>query len=134
MEESIFTKIARGEIPSHKVYEDDYCMAIMDIYPVQEGMIVIFIKKQIDNFEDMPEDIRNHFMTAVTKIMKALRLTFPDKKKIAVQIEGLQVAHAHAKLFPINTGEDFRAKPSTAEPDHATLAALAEKIKGNIPQ
>lgn len=128
-EATIFTKIVRGEIPSHKVYEDDRTYAFMDIAPVQPGMVVVVTKAQVDNFEDLDDEDYAALWAAVKIIAHRLRKAFPDKKKIGVQVEGLEVAHVHVKMFPIDTGEEFRAKAShDQEPDHAALAALAERL------
>lgn len=132
MEPSIFTKIINGEIPCHKVYEDDLTFAFMDIQPIQPGMVLVIPKEQIDNFEDLPDELLAGLMISSKKIMKALRAVYPDKKKIGVQIEGLEVPHAHVKLIPINSGEEFHAQPDTSEPNHEKLAELAEKIRSNL--
>ena len=130
-EPSIFTKIINGDIPCHKVYEDDSTFAFMDIEPIQPGMVLVIPKEQIDNFEDMSDDLVCDVMLTAKKIMKALRRVYPNKKKIGVQIEGLEVPHTHIKLIPIDTGAEFHARPNK-DIDNAELAELAEKIKENI--
>lgn len=132
MQPSVFTKIVRGEIPAHTVYDDDICMAFMDIAPVQEGMIVLIAKEQIDNFEDLPPDTAAHMITVTQQLMKALKLTYPNRTKIVVQIEGLDVPHAHIKLIPVTTPEDLKSTPPSGEPDHQALSKQAERIKQNI--
>jgi histidine triad (HIT) family protein len=130
MEESVFTKIVKGDIPAHKIYEDDRTMAFLDIHPVQPGMTLVISKKQVENFEDLdPADYRALWET-VQKVARRLREAFPDRKKIAVQVEGLDVAHAHVKLFPIDKAEDFRMLPDfSKQADHETLAKLAERLR-----
>jgi histidine triad (HIT) family protein len=132
MEDSIFTKIINGEIPSHKVFEDEKTFAFMDIYPLQPGMVLVIPREQIANIEDLPEDIYSAVMATSHKVAKALRKSFPDKLKIAMQVEGLDVQHVHVKLFPFDTAEQFHAHAPTTEPDHAQLATLAEKIRSNL--
>lgn len=131
MEPSVFTKIINGEIPCHKVYEDDQTFAFMDIEPIQPGMVLVVPKEQIDNFEDLSDDLVAALMITAKKIMKSLRMVYPDKKKIGVQIEGLEVPHAHVKILPINTGEEFHARPSK-DINHEELADLAVKIRSNL--
>jgi len=132
MEPSIFTKIINGEIPSHKVYEDELTLAFMDIHPLQPGMVLVISKEQIANIEDLSEQTYGAVMATAHKVMRALRKTYPHKLKIAVQVEGLDVQHVHVKLFAFNTPEEFHAKAPTTEPDHAQLASLAEKIRSNL--
>lgn len=129
MEDSVFTKIIKGEIPCHKVHEDDLTIAFMDISPVQPGMVLVVPKSQVDNFEDLEDEHYSALWATVKQVARSLRANFPDKKKIAVQVEGLDVAHAHVKLFPIDNAADFRALPSGSdEPDHAALAEMANKL------
>ena len=129
MQDSIFTKIIKGEIPCHRVYEDDKTIAFLDIYPVQEGMTLVVTKNQVDNFEDLSEDDYTALWATVKKVAQKMRRVYPDKAKIAVQVEGLDVPHVHVKLFAINSGDEFRTKQDTSkDPDHASLAAVAAKL------
>ncbi len=128
MRDSIFTRIIKGEILCHRVYEDERTIAFMDINPVQPGMVLVVPKAQIDHFIDLPDDDYQALMETVKKVARRMREVFPGKR-IGVQIEGLDVAHAHVKLFPFTTGEQFRAKPNDqGEPDHAGLAKIADKL------
>jgi histidine triad (HIT) family protein len=132
MEQSIFTKIISGEIPCHKVYEDELTFAFMDIYPIQPGMVLVISKEQIANIEDLPEDIYTAVMATSRKIIRALRKTYPDKFKIAMQVEGLDVQHVHVKMFPIDNPAEFHALAPTSDPNHAELELIAEKIRSNL--
>lgn len=128
MADSVFTKIIKGRIPCHKVYEDDKTIAFMDIHPVQPGMVLVVPKAPVDHFMDLPDADYLALMNTVRKVAQKLRDVFPTKR-IGVQIEGLDIPHAHVKLVPISSGEDFRKKPDTSsEPDHAALAAIAERL------
>ncbi len=129
MTDSIFTKIIKGEIPCHKVYEDDRTLAFLDIHPVQPGMVLVISKKQIDHFMDLPDEDYRALMMTVKKVAGRLRQVFPDKR-VGVQIEGFDVAHTHVKLIPISSGEEFRAKPdATTEADPRILAEMAVKLR-----
>ncbi len=129
MQDSIFTKIIKGEIPCHKIYEDDYVLAFLDIHPVAEGMTVVASKKQVDNFEDLDDEFYAGLWAAVHKIARHMHAVYADAKKIAVQVEGLDVAHAHVKLFPANTADDLRRQADESlEPDHPALAQVAKKL------
>ncbi len=130
MQDSIFTKIIKGEIPCHKVYEDDNTLAFLDIHPVQPGMVLVISKTQAETFLDLSGEDYQALWASVSLVAERLREVFPDKKRIGIQVEGLDVPHVHVKLIPIDSGEQFRAAPdSAAEPDHAALALLAEKLK-----
>jgi histidine triad (HIT) family protein len=129
MEESVYTKIIKGELPAHKIYEDEQTLAFLDIHPVQPGMVLVVPKLQAETFLDLPEAEYQALWRTVKKVAARMKEVFPDKKRIGIQVEGLEVSHAHVKLIPINTGDEFRAPPDmTAEPDHAALSAMAKTL------
>jgi len=132
MERSVFSKIIEGEIPCHKVYEDHLTFAFMDIAPIQPGMVVIAVKQQIERFEDLPELEAAAWIATAQKIMRAMKKTFPSAKRIGVRIEGFDVPHAHGVLVPLSTPADFRVEPSSSNPDHDQLAAIAEKLRKEL--
>ena len=130
MEASLFTKIINGEIPSHKVYEDEHSYAFLDIHPIQPGHTLVIPKRQVEFIWDLPADDYQHLMDAV----KQVGLTLREKMAVpyvGVQVIGIDVPHAHVHLIPFATTEEFRAMPDmVAEPDHELLASIAEKIRG----
>jgi len=129
MSDSIFTKIIRGEIPAHKIYEDDKTLAFLDIHPVQPGMVLVVSKTPAETFTELNESDYQALWHTVKLVAKQLQKAFPTKKRIGVQVEGLDVAHVHVKLFPVDSGEEFRAEPDlSSEPDHRALAEIAKKL------
>ena len=128
-QDSVFTSIIKGEIPAYKIYEDERTLAFLDIHPIQPGMKLVVSKKQIEQFIDLePEDYQALWLT-VKKVAARMREVFPGKKRIGVQIEGLDVPHVHVKVLPINSGEEFRAAPDmSADPNHEQLKQIAAKL------
>lgn len=130
MQDSIFTKIIKGELPSYKIYEDDKTLAFLDIFPVMPGMVVVIAKQQVANFEDLDDETHTALWVTVKKVAKKLRSVFPDAKKIAVQVEGLEVPHTHVKVFPIYKLGDFSAKSDPeSNPTTEELTAMAERLR-----
>ena len=128
-QDSIFTQIIRGDIPSHKVYEDEYAYAFMDIQPIQPGHVLVVSRREVENFYELDDAEYDGLMRAVRTVARRLKREFPAKARIAVIIEGLDVAHVHVKLFPIDTADELRHIPdASAEPDHDALAALAKQL------
>jgi histidine triad (HIT) family protein len=127
MDETIFTKIIKGEIPCHKVYEDDWTLAMVDINPIQPGMVLVVAKKQVDHLWDLPDEDYQAMMTTVRKVARRLREVFPDKARVGMIVEGFEVPHAHVKIFPINSGNELRAIPGEAPSDEA-MATLAKQL------
>lgn len=128
MQDSIFTKIIRGEIPCHQIYEDDKTFAFLDIHPKTPGHTLVVPKKQIEFVWDLPDSDYRALMTTVKKVALRLRevLSGPYIGELVV---GIDVPHAHVHVYPFETTEQSRFVPDpNAEPDHAALAALAKKL------
>lgn len=129
MQDSIFTKIINGEIPSHKVYEDDHTYAFLDIHPITPGHTLVVPKKQVEFVWDLEGEDYQHLMDSVKKIARHLRETL-GVAYVGEQVIGVDVPHAHVHLIPFTDVRDYHHIPATdTEPDHAALAALAEKIR-----
>lgn len=128
-QETIFTKIIHGDLPCHKVYEDESTLAFLDIHPVQFGHVLVVPKRQVEDFYDLSDKEYQALMATVQKVARKLHQHFPNKKRIAMVVEGLDVPHAHVKLFPIDTADDLRHIPDMSEdPDHKVLSVLAQSL------
>jgi histidine triad (HIT) family protein len=128
MPDSIFTKIIKGEIPCHKVYEDDLTLAFLDIHPVQPGHVLVVPKKQIEFVWDLPDEDYAAVMAAVKKAALRLREVL-SVRYVGERIVGVDVPHAHVQLIPFNTVAEFKAaQDMDAEPDHAALAEMAARL------
>jgi len=120
MEKSIFSRIIDGEIPSFTVYEDEYTVAFLDIHPTQPGHTLVVPKKQVDHFEDLEDEDYGQLWEAVKIVSQKLHVF--DRKRIGVQVIGVDVPHAHVHLIPFDTTEEFRTIPDmTKEPDFVIL-------------
>lgn len=129
MEDSIFTKIIKGEIPSHKIYEDGETYAFLDIHPVTPGHTLVIPKKQVEFLWDLDDETYQAVMTTAKKIALHLRKTL-NVPYVGVQVVGVDVPHAHVHLIPFTDAADYHGRADMlGEPDHAALAALAEKLK-----
>ncbi|HSW78810.1 MAG TPA: HIT domain-containing protein [Candidatus Babeliales bacterium] len=130
MADSIFTKIIKGEIPSYKIHEDDDTLTFLDIHPIQPGQVLIVPKKQVGFVWDMNSDDYHKLMDTVQKVGRRMREVFPDKKRVGVMIEGLDVGdHAHIKVFPFSTASEYRSVPEHSdELNHQELADIAKKL------
>jgi histidine triad (HIT) family protein len=127
---TIFSRIINGEIPCHKVWEDDRFFAFLDINPIQPGMTILVPKEEIDNGFDMTDDLYTAWMLAAKKLVPAIK-TAAGSERVGLVVEGLEVPHAHIKLIPISNPGDLaqsNAKPATQE----ELAAMAKKITENL--
>lgn len=131
MVDSIFTRIIRGEIPCHKVYEDDKVLAFLDIHPVHPGHTLVIPKVQVNHFCDLDEATTQAVMTVVQKISRRLRQTY-NPPRVALVVMGDEVPHAHVHVVPYYHQGDVSIKAPTAEPNHNALAAIAAQLKEGL--
>jgi histidine triad (HIT) family protein len=127
---TIFTKILAGEIPAHKILENDHYLAFLDIRPVNPGHTLVIPKQEIDYIFDMEDELLKGLMIFAKKVARAIGKTLPCKK-VGVMVAGIDVPHAHIHLIPIQNVSDLsfaRAKDTPQE----ELAQIALKIRANL--
>lgn len=127
-QDSVFTKIIHGEIPCHKIYEDERTLAFLDIHPAQPGHTLVIPKTQVEFIWDLDDEDYQAVMTSVKRIGRRIRevLAVPY---VGVKVIGTDVPHAHVHLIPFRKGSEFHSQPDMdQEPDHAVLEALAKKL------
>lgn len=123
----IFSKIAAGEIPSHKCAEDAQFYAFLDINPLKEGHTLVIPRREVDYIFDMEDEELAAFQMFAKKVAKAIKSAYPCKK-VAQVVLGLEVPHAHIHLIPMdNEGDvDFHKKGIIFSEEEFT--AIAERI------
>ena len=128
---TVFTKILAGEIPAHKILENDEYLAFLDIRPINPGHTLVIPKKEIDYIFDIEDELLKGLVVFAKKAAKAIGKTIPCKK-VGVMVAGLEVPHAHIHLIPIIeslTELNFaRAKAMPQE----ELTAIAAKMRANL--
>jgi histidine triad (HIT) family protein len=127
---SIFTRIINGEIPCHKVAENDRFLAFLDIRPIHAGHTLVIPKKEIDYLFDLPDDLLGELMKFAKPIAHAIKKVVPCTR-VGVIVAGIEVPHAHVHLVPFETMGQLtfaNARPA----DHKDLAALADKIRAAL--
>jgi histidine triad (HIT) family protein len=128
MQDSIFTKIIKGELPSHKIYEDDLTLAFLSIYPSVTGHTLVIPKKQVEALWDLDSETYAAVMETTRKVAVRLR-DILNVERVGEKVIGLDVPHAHVHLIPFNNPEEYYAKETHDEPDHEALGALAAKLR-----
>jgi histidine triad (HIT) family protein len=129
MEESIFTKIVRGEIPAHKVYEDERVLAFLDIHPVSAGHTLVIPKHQVEFVWDLDDEDYQAVMMAAKAVARQLRDVL-GVKYVGEKVIGVDVPHAHVQLIPFNTTAEYnKPQDMEGEPNHGELARIAEKLQ-----
>ena len=102
---SIFSKIVNGEIPAHKVAEDENYLAFLDIFPVAKGHTLVIPKKEVDYIFALDDDLYNGLQAFAKKVAIGLKKAIPCLK-VGVLVLGLEVPHAHIHLIPMQNEAD----------------------------
>lgn len=125
---SIFSKIIAGEIPYHKVAENDQFLAFLDIMPLKEGHVLVIPKVEVDFIFDMEDDLLGEMMVFAKKVAQQMKRALPCKK-IGVTVIGLEVPHAHIHLIPIDSVTDMDFSKPKLKLEPAQLEEIAQIIK-----
>lgn len=128
---SIFSKIIAGEIPCHKVAENDSCFAFMDIMPLAMGHVLVVPKVEVDRYFDLDESTLSELTVFSKKIAGAIEKAVPCNR-VGVAVIGLEVPHAHVHLIPLNSVEDINFERPKLKVSNDELAELAAKIKAEL--
>ena len=128
MEDSIFTKIVRGEIPCYKVYEDEQVFAMLDIEPLADGHVLVFPKKQVDLLWDLPDEDYQYLMQITKKLARKIQAEF-NPLRVGVAVEGFGVPHAHIHLVPLYDKEVLKLHHGyPVDNSVENLTHIAEKL------
>lgn len=124
---TIFSKIIKGEIPAYKVAENENFLAFLDINPLAKGHTLVIPKKEIDYIFDMDDAWYCEFQLFSKRVACAIKQVIPCEK-IGVTVIGLEVAHAHIHLVPINSIYDIDFRKPKLKLDAGELAEIASAI------
>lgn len=125
---SIFTKIINGEIPCHKIAENDQFLAFLDISPLQQGHTLVIPKKEVDYIFDIEDELLAEMMIFAKEVAVKIKSAIPCNR-IGVAVVGLEVPHAHIHLIPINKMDDMNFANQKLQLDQEKLAEIANKIR-----
>ena len=124
----IFTKIVNGEIPAHKVFEDDKHLAFLDVFPLVKGHVLVIPKKETDYIFDLTDSELSELMVFASKVASGLKQAIPCKK-VGVSVIGLEVPHVHIHLIPMNRVDDMNFAKEKLKLSQEELAFTAEEIR-----
>lgn len=125
---SIFTRIILGEIPCHKLAENDHCIAFLDVSPVHEGHALVVPKREVDHLFDLDKDELAGTMSFAKEVARKIKAVVPCTR-IGISVIGLEVPHAHIHLVPIDALGDMDFTKQRLKFTHEEFAALADRIR-----
>lgn len=131
MSSSIFSKIVKGEIPCHKIHEDENHLAFLDVMPLVPGHVLCIPKKETDYMFDLSEGELADLWKFTLPIAKAIKKSV-DCKRIGTAVIGLEVPHVHIHLVPLNQVGDINFAREKMKPSHEELSEMAAIIRSNL--
>ena len=125
---TIFTKIVNGEIPCHKIAEDENFLAFLDITPLADGHTLVIPKKEVDYIFDLEDNLLSGLILFAKKIAPAIAQACPCKK-VGMSVIGLEVPHAHIHLIPLNSMNDINFTREKMKLTQDELKDTASRIR-----
>ncbi|TFG27453.1 HIT family protein [Candidatus Thorarchaeota archaeon] len=139
-DDCIFCKIVRGEIPSSVIFEDDVCMAFLDVFPVNKGHSLLIPKKHYVNLLDVDPDVAAHMVRRLIDLTRGVKIATGEEGVMTVVANGAgagqEVPHLHFHAIPRSKGANFGFffPPNYRESmaDRSELDEISKKIRDAI--
>lgn len=139
-DDCIFCKIVRGEIPSSVIFEDDVCMAFLDVFPVNTGHSLLIPKKHYVNLMDVDPDVVAHLARRLIDLTRGVKNATGEEGVLIVAANGAgagqEIPHLHFHAIPRSKGANFgfRFPPDYRDEmaSRTELDEISKKIRSNI--
>lgn len=128
---TIFSRIITGEIPCHKIAENEHCFAFLDISPVAEGHVLVVPKQETDYLFDLDNTVYTELMMFCKNLAPAIQQAIPCLR-IGVTVIGLEVPHAHVHLIPLNSMHDMNFSKPKLQMSQEALENTAKRIRSFV--
>ena len=125
---TLFSRIVSGEIPCHKIAENEKFLAFLDISPLREGHTLVIPKNEVNYIFDLDNSLLTEILLFCQPIAKKIEKVIPCKR-IGVSVIGLEVPHAHIHLVPIDSADDLNFTRPKLQLSQERLREIAEKIR-----
>jgi len=123
--------IIKGDLPGTFVWRDDRCVVFMSINPISRGHALVVPRDEIDQWIDVPSDLREHLFEVAHKVAEAQKQAFAADR-IGMIIAGFEVPHMHIHLIPANTLADLDFARAATSVEVSELEGAAELIKSAL--
>jgi histidine triad (HIT) family protein len=125
---SVFTRIVNGEIPCHKIAEDDRYLAFLDVMPLVPGHVLVIPKNETDLIFDLSEQEYTGLWLFAKKLAEPIKMA-TGCKRVGIAVIGLEVPHAHIHLVPMNSVGDINFTQPKLKPGQEELAEMCASIR-----
>jgi diadenosine tetraphosphate (Ap4A) HIT family hydrolase len=131
---TIFTRIIGGEIPSRMVWEDEQCVAFLDVRPLAPGHCLVVPRAEVDQWTDLDSELAAHLTQVAHVIGNAQKQVF-QPARVGLMIAGFEVPHTHVHVIPISSMAQLDFANANTDPDQAALdghlTALRDALGGS---
>ncbi|MCB0665484.1 MAG: HIT family protein [Saprospiraceae bacterium] len=128
---SIFSRIIAGEIPCHRIAENERFLAFLDINPLAKGHTLVIPKQETDYIFDLEDQLLADLIVFAKKVGLGVEKAIPCER-IGITVIGLEVPHAHVHLIPINAIGDMNFSKPKLSFSQAELSTIAESIRTQL--
>lgn len=128
---TIFTRIIDGEIPGRFVWQDDVCVAFMDVRPLAPGHVLVVPRAEVDHWTDLPADTATHLMAVAQRIGQAQRELLTPQR-IGLMIAGFEVPHVHVHVVPLQSMADLDFGQADPNPDQAEVDHIHAALSASL--
>lgn len=128
---TLFTRIIQGEIPCHKIAEDEHYFAFLDISPLAIGHTLVIPKIEVDYIFRLDDATLSGLMIFAKKLAPAIQAAVPCAR-LGVSVIGLEVPHVHIHLIPMNKVADMNFANPKLNPSQEELAQTAAAIRSHL--
>lgn len=136
MPDCVFCRIAAGDIPCTKVYEDEVCLAFMDIGPISSGHTLLIPKRHYETISEMPADEVAHLAAHLPALARAVQEAVGAQGINILQnngaVAGQEVPHVHVHFIPRRPGDGLGYRWPARKADFKVLAQQAEAIRARL--
>lgn len=136
MKDCVFCKIARGESPSYRIHEDEKVMAILDLYPINPGHVLVMPKRHVETLAELEQEELFSLAALLQKLVKAVEKSLsPEGLNMMInqgEAAGQVVPHFHWHIIPRNSGDRVRISARRLEPSEKEFREILAKIKKTL--
>ena len=134
-DDNIFAKILRNEAPAFRVYEDEHCVAILDMMPQADGHTLMLPRVAAENLFDLPREAAGHMINTTQRVARGVQSAFePDGLRLMQfngPVAGQTVFHFHMHIVPCYSGQEMRGH-GRGMADEAILSDHAERLRAAL--
>lgn len=136
MNDCVFCKIIKGELPSYKIYEDESFLAILDINPINPGHVLLIFKEHYKSVYDLPDKLLNKSGPILKKLAISIKNGIGAEGINIIMnnenISGQMIPHAHFHIITRFTNDGYRHWLGKPYANKEEAVKIAEKIKSNF--